>query len=138
MNGGSSAPCSLVPLALPCYVHCLHRGGNRRVFRLPGAGGDHFHFTVEPSPVHIRCRLFCPSLGLSRFFRDFPDLSRDCPEIFLICPVPLSRLAIPGSPYRGQNWKIRKMTFLGSKNAFLGGPSWNHLDGLFGAFNSLL
>ena len=31
-------------------------------------------------------------------------------------------LAIPGSPYRGQNWKIGKMTFLGSKNAFLGVP----------------
>ena len=29
-------------------------------------------------------------------------------------------VAIPGSPYRGQNWKIGKMTFLGSKNAFWG------------------
>ena len=31
-----------------------------------------------------------------------------------------TNIAIPGSPYRGQNGKIRKMTFLGSKNAFLG------------------
>ena len=31
-------------------------------------------------------------------------------------------VAIPGSPHRGQNWKIGKMTFLGSKNAFLGSP----------------
>ena len=30
--------------------------------------------------------------------------------------------SIPWSPYRGQNWKIRKMTFLGVKNAFLGVP----------------
>ena len=29
---------------------------NRRAFRLPGEGGDHFHCTVEPSPGHIRCR----------------------------------------------------------------------------------
>ena len=36
---------------------------------------------------------FCPLLsflGLSRFFRDLPDLSRDGPRIFPICP-PLSR-----------------------------------------------
>ena len=26
-------------------------------FRLPGAGGDHFHCTVEPSSGHTRCRL---------------------------------------------------------------------------------
>ena len=45
-------------------------------------------------------------------------------------------IAIPGSPYRGQNWKIRKMTFWGSKNAFLGGRSWNHLNGLFGGNES--
>ena len=31
-------------------------------------------------------------------------------------------IAIPGSPYRGQNGKSRKMTFSGSKNAFLGVP----------------
>ena len=31
-------------------------------------------------------------------------------------------IAIPASPYRGQNWKVGKMTFLGSKNAFLGVP----------------
>ena len=38
-----------------------------------------------------------------------------------LCP-PSHRVAIPGSPFRGQNWKIGKMTFLGSKNAFLGVP----------------
>ena len=35
--------------------------------------------------------LFCPFLGLSRFFWDFPDLLRDGPGIFPICPFPLSR-----------------------------------------------
>ena len=33
---------SLVPLAFPCFVLCFGRGGNRRVFRLPGAGGGSF------------------------------------------------------------------------------------------------
>ena len=35
------------------------KGGNRRAFRLPGVGGDHFHCKVEPSPGHIRCRNVC-------------------------------------------------------------------------------
>ena len=38
--------------------------------------------------------LFCPFLsflGLSRFFWDFPELLRDGPGIFPICPFPLSR-----------------------------------------------
>ena len=34
---------------------------------------------------------FCPFLGLSRFFWDFPDLLRDGPGIFPIGPFPLSR-----------------------------------------------
>ena len=56
MIGGSSvlylarAPC--VPLFSTLFI----RGGNRRVFRLPGEGGDHFHCTVEPSPGHSWCR----------------------------------------------------------------------------------
>ena len=33
---------------------------------------------------------FC-LLGLSRFFRDFPDLFGDGPGIFPMCPFPLSR-----------------------------------------------
>ena len=36
----------------------FNRGGNIRVFRLPGAGGDRFHCTVEPSPGHVRCRFW--------------------------------------------------------------------------------
>ena len=43
---------SLGPVAFPCFVFCLSlkRGGNRRAFRLPGEGGDHFHCALEPSP----------------------------------------------------------------------------------------
>ena len=44
---------SLVPLAFPCL----------------GAGGDHFHCAVEPSPGHIRCRKQAGvQRGLCRFF----------------------------------------------------------------------
>ena len=46
--------------------------------------------------------------------------------------ISFSRIVTPGSPYRGQNWKIRKMTCLGSKKCLFWGPSWNHLNGLFG------
>ena len=55
MNGGSSAPYPLRSLVCTLF----DKGGSRRAFkfRLPGAGGDHFHCTVEPSPGHIRCRL---------------------------------------------------------------------------------
>ena len=43
----------------PSFCPLFNRGGSRRAFRLPGAGGDHFHCTVEPSPGHIRCRNDC-------------------------------------------------------------------------------
>ena len=45
----------LYPLrSLVCTL--FNKGGSRGALRLPGAGGDHFHCTVEPSPGHIRCR----------------------------------------------------------------------------------
>ena len=40
----------------PLVCTLFTKGGNRRAFRLPGEGGDHFHCTVEPLPGHIRCR----------------------------------------------------------------------------------
>ena len=40
----------------PLFCTLFNKGGNRRVFSLPGAGGDHFHCAVEPSPGHIRGR----------------------------------------------------------------------------------
>ena len=48
---------SLVPLCVPLFCTLFNRGGNRSAFRLPGAGGEHFHCTVEPSSGHIRCRI---------------------------------------------------------------------------------
>ena len=48
----------LYPLhSLVCTL--FNKGGSRRAFRLPGAGGDHFHCAVEPSPGHIRCQQDC-------------------------------------------------------------------------------
>ena len=63
MIGGSSASyLARTPCAPPIF-YLFNRGGNRRAFRLPGAGGDHFHCTVEPSRGHIRCRNHTISLG---------------------------------------------------------------------------
>ena len=56
MNGGSSTPYLTRTPCVPLFCTLFNRGGDRWVFRLPGAGGDHFHCTVEPSPGHIRCR----------------------------------------------------------------------------------
>ena len=40
----------LYPLrSLVCTL--FNRGGSKGAFRLPGAGGDHVHCTVEPRPV---------------------------------------------------------------------------------------
>ena len=44
-------------LCVPLFCTLFNKGGNRRAFRLPGAGGDHFHCAVEPSPGHIWCRM---------------------------------------------------------------------------------
>ena len=48
---------SLVPPLRSLVCTLFNKGGSRGAFRLPGAGGDHFHCTVEPSPGHIRCRV---------------------------------------------------------------------------------
>ena len=65
MNGGSSAPYLACAPCVPLFCALFYRGGNRRAFRLPGAGGDHFHCTVEPSPGHIRCRKRGIRVGLA-------------------------------------------------------------------------
>ena len=52
MNGGSSAPYT------PCFLHCLIGVETEGVLDYQGRAGDHFHCTVEPSPGHIRCRIF--------------------------------------------------------------------------------
>ena len=56
MSGGSSTPYFARTPSASLFVHCFNKVGNRRVFRLSGVGGDHFHCMVEPSPGHIRCR----------------------------------------------------------------------------------
>ena len=56
MNGGSSAPHLACTPCVPLLCTLFNRGENRRAFRLPGAGGDHFHCTVEPLPGHIQCQ----------------------------------------------------------------------------------
>ena len=56
MIGGSSASYLARTPCVPLFCTLFHRDGNRRAFRLPGEGGDHFHCTVDPSPGHIRCR----------------------------------------------------------------------------------
>ena len=56
MIGGSSVPHLARTPCVPLFSLFNTGGGNRRVFRLPGEGGDYFYCTVEPSPGHTRCR----------------------------------------------------------------------------------
>ena len=42
MNGGSSAPYLARTPCVPSFSTLFNRGGNRRAFRLPGAGGGSF------------------------------------------------------------------------------------------------
>ena len=49
-NGNVWRKCRVVPRACPSYpLICayFHRVGNKERFRLPGAGGEHFHCTVD-------------------------------------------------------------------------------------------
>ena len=107
------------------------------------------------------CGTFCPSQRYPPLVLSFTqahlcdtpfcNISRDNCAIphkeqarksFAILSLQVSRdmksiAAGPLSPYRGQTWKIGKMTFLGSKNCLFWGCPWNHLNGLFGGFNFL-
>ena len=65
--GGSSVTYLARTPCVPLFSTSFNRGGNRRAFRLPGEGGDHFHCTVEPSPSHIRCRISPPSPRIARY-----------------------------------------------------------------------
>ena len=57
MNGGRSVSYLARTPCVPSFCTLFNRVGNRRAFRLPGEGGDHFHCAVEPSPGHIWCRI---------------------------------------------------------------------------------
>ena len=56
MIGGSSASYLAHTPCVPLFCTLFNKGGNRRAFRLPRAGGGSFHCSVDPSPGHIRCR----------------------------------------------------------------------------------
>ena len=60
MNGGSSVSYLACTPCVPLFCISFNRGGNRRVSRLAGEGGDHFHCTMEPSSRHIRCQVSAP------------------------------------------------------------------------------
>ena len=68
MVGGSSALYLARSPCVPLFCTLFNRGGNRRAFRLPGKGRDHFHCTVEPSPGHIRCRICTESIRVLQSF----------------------------------------------------------------------
>ena len=118
MNGGSSASYLARTPCVPLFCTLFNVVGNRRAFRLPGEGGDHFHCTVEPSPGHIRCqktkraqndhcgifnlfRIWTPSPGCF-FLYLFRVLSPRCKD-FVLCTRPaglqtlwLERPNLPG------------------------------------------
>ena len=77
MIGGSSASYLARTPCVPLFCTLFNKGGNKRAFRLPGEGGDHFYCKVEPSPGHIRCRpLRCDRASLSGHISG----SLRCPE----------------------------------------------------------
>ena len=56
MNGGSTASYLMRALCVPVFFLVL-TGLEAKGFRLLGTRRDHFRFTVEPLPSHIRCRI---------------------------------------------------------------------------------
>ena len=70
MFGGSTASYLARAPRIPLFVLIFIGLENKERFRLPGAGGEHFHCTVDPSPGHIRCRKIRlnPLSFLSLFF----------------------------------------------------------------------
>ena len=63
--------------------------------------------------------LFLSFLGLSRFVRDFPDLSGDSSGIFPICPFPLSRPIKKKAPMRNSPERVRDTVWTFPKNLIL-------------------
>ena len=74
MNGGSSAPYLACTPCVPLFSTLFNRGGNRRAFRLPGAGGDHLF------PLYGGT--FARSYSVSSFkgFGDFWTENRGAPK----------------------------------------------------------
>ena len=46
------------------------------------------------------------------------------------------RIAIQGVPLQRSKWENQENDMFGVKKCLFGGPSWNPLNGLFGALNS--
>ena len=65
----------------------------------------------DPPPSHIQISAHPERLGGSWYSCE------PCEHL----SVGIPGLAIPGSPYRGQNWKLRQMTFLGVKKCLFWG-----------------
>ena len=65
MDGGSTVSYLTRTPRVPLFMLVLIGLEAQELFRLPGAAGDHFHCTVEPSPGHIRCRIICLQTGRS-------------------------------------------------------------------------
>ena len=73
-NGGSSVSYLARTPCVPSFYTLFNRAGNRKACRLPGEGGDHFHWTVEPPHGHIWCRENASDCNGSR--RIFPGLQK--------------------------------------------------------------
>ena len=88
-----SAPYLACTPCVPLFCTLFNRGGNRRVFRLRGVGGDHLYCTVEPSPGHTRCQVvaekFVPSLESLSSLGFEERKIWDVPGILSGCPGPL-------------------------------------------------
>ena len=82
MIGGSSASYLARTPCVPLFSTLFKRSGSRRAFRLPGAGGEHFHCTVEPSPGHIRCRVKTPNWQMAPISRTGGGRKPPCFEPF--------------------------------------------------------
>ena len=89
MIGGSSASYLARTPRVPLFSTLFNRGGNRRAFRLPGAGGDHCQCTVEPSNIRNSTKAITRNLQEKSTCNDFlvrfvlVAVSRGCCSGFL-------------------------------------------------------
>ena len=90
MNGGSSAPYLACTPCVPLFVHCSLRVEAEGLFRLPGAGGDHFHCMVEPSPGPAAARSYSVSSSVSSLLRNSTLETVFHPAPILVRKGPLS------------------------------------------------
>ena len=92
MNGGSSASHLARTPCVPLFSTLFTRGGNKRVFRIPGEGGDHFHCAVDPSPGHFRCRKRCFGPRAKGLLHHLNLVLHRCNPILHRCNRPLAHI----------------------------------------------